>query len=379
MTLGNELEELLSGYLDNQLNEDELRVVQTALQDPVVQARYDDLCRMRDDLKALAAVPVRSLPSDFAQRVLAAAMAQLPVESASVSLSQPRVSSSGSHTDHRSQTYKWVAAVVGIAATVALAVWIPQFLNRKPTPSTEIAREGIPPDSPIEIVPPQDNSTKPAPTMQYVGRDDLLVQYILTVDVELSENSSIANSLMPLVQQHGIELIKGAKVEGEVKEALDKIRHTLPPAEAPLPSRVYLFRAPLESLDTVLSTMTENPDTYPVVRFGMAFELPSDPLLDKLSLNPAGDEAKLALQTVNGSIGLAQSVANSVSSYVDADDSFAVPLVTGQDEFRASPFASIPHQGKLVGASKRLTKSTFSLNDNDEGKLGFLLLFVRER
>jgi negative regulator of sigma E activity len=378
MTLSNELEELLSGYLDNQLNEDELRVVQTALQDPVVQARYDDLSRMRADLKALAAVPVRSLPSDFAQRVLAAAKAQLPVESPSVSLSQPSILSSGSHTDHRGRTYKWVAAVVGIAATIALAFWIPQFLNRKTTPSIEIA-EGIPPDSPIAEVPPQDNSTKPAPTMQYVGRDDLLVQYILTVDVELSENSSIANSLMPLVQRHGIELIKGAKVEGEVKEALDKIRHTLPPAEAPLPSRVYLFRAPLESLDTVLSTMMENSDTYPVVRFGMAFELPSDPLLDKLSLNPAGDEAKLTLQTVNGSIGLAQSVANSVSSYVDADDSFAVPLVTGQDEFRASPFASIPHQGKLVGSSKRLTKSTFSLNDNDEGKLGFLLLFVRER
>lgn len=387
MSLSNELEDLLSGYLDNQLNADELRKVQVALQNPAVQERYDELCQMRADLKALAAIPVRSLPGDFAQRVLAAVAAQSEsqpqVQLQSQPQPQPQPQAQPQPAYARGQATKWLAGLAGLAATIALAIWIPRAYEPKTTP-VEIAALNPTDDSTEKIESPVDleNSdlAEPAPPVQFVRRDDLKIQFIMTLDLELSENSTMANSLSPLLQQHGIQVIKGAKVEGEVKEALEKIRVTLPPEDAPLPSEVYLLRAAMQPLDTMLETMRMDLDTFPVFRFGLAFELPSDPLLDKLSLDSSNGESLNSLKTINGPVVLSQSMADAISGYVDADDSFAAPLVAAdQNEFRASPFEAIPVQGKLVGSSKRLAKSPLALSNTDDGKSAFLLMFVRQR
>ena len=72
MALSNKLEELLSGYLDNQLNADELREVDKALQEnPEVREYLEQLTAIRGSLKAVAAQTKAVLPASFAQNVMA--------------------------------------------------------------------------------------------------------------------------------------------------------------------------------------------------------------------------------------------------------------------------------------------------------------------
>lgn len=396
MSLSDETEELLSGYLDNQLDADDLRKVKAALADPAVQARYEDFIKIRQDLRSLAAISVRGLPADFAQRVLSVATARASADESSVSL--PNALDAGTDSDdRRGKPYAWLAAVVGLAATVALAIWIPQALERKsvlPFKSSDLVAQGD--SNPGNSSSGNSNANEASsvdsteiqsqtpvdrdPQERYVRRADLNVQYVMTLDLELSEKTSMAKSLGPLMNQFGIELVKGAKVGGDLKLALDKIRVTPPPEDAPLPSEVYLFRAPTESIGNIVEVLMNDLANYPVARLGLAFEMPSDPLIDQLSVNSPGKDSSASLGSVNSLIGLSQMIADAVSNYVDADDAFAAPLVAAdREDFRASPFDSIPPQGKLIGSSKRTKSAAPTLDSMGDGKFAFLLLFVRQR
>lgn len=380
MALSNKLEELLSGYLDNQLNADELREVDKALQEnPEAREHLEQLAAIRGSLKAVAAHSKAVLPASFAQNVMAQ-IAASKVAASSVQLPNPVQLSPASPAGVR-WNGKLVAALVGLAAMLMLAVYVAKKDGTAVDPGAgpvEIAKgTGNDPGT----LDPQEHAAE----SRLVRRDDLRIHYIMTVDVELSKDTSTKQSVAPLFEKYGVELIKGAKVNRDIEKALNDIRVTAVPEQAPLDSEVYLIRAASSSLDSIFETMREDRKNFPLVRFGMSYELPSDPLLDKLSSTDDSEASDLMgqLKQKNGTVTLGQAIADAVgtNAQVTADLNFATPLVqSAEQEFRASPFEAIPAQGKLVGSSRKGTQLDATLESSAaNGEMSFLLLFVRQR
>lgn len=391
MALSNKLEELLSGYLDNQLNADELREVDKALQeDPEAREHLEQLTEIRGSLKAVAAQTKAVLPASFAQNVMAqiaaAKVAASPVQVPNpVELDQPSPAvPTGVRWDG-----KLVAALVGLAAMLMLAVYVAKNNGTAVDPgagTVDIAQGKSNDPSPERIVNSGEVDPQEQPTeTRLVRRDDLRIHYIMTVDVELSKNTSTKQSVAPLFEKFGVELIKGAKLNRDIEKALNDIRVTAVPEQAPLDSEVYLIRAASSSLDSIFETMREDRKNFPLIRFGISYELPNDPLLDKLSSTDDSEASDLMgqLKQKNGTVALGQAIADAVgtNAQVTTDLNFVTPLVqSAEQEFRASPFEAIPAQGKLVGSSRKGTQLDATLESSAaNGEMSFLLLFVRQR
>lgn len=385
MALSNKLEELLSGYLDNQLNADELREVEKALQEnPEAGEHLEQLIALRGSLKAVAAQTKAVLPASFAQNVMAQ-IAAAKVAAAPVQVSNPvsPAAPTGVRWDG-----KLVAALVGLAAMLMLAVYVAKNRGIEVDPGTgtvDIAQGKSNESSPERIVNPGEASPQEQPTeTRLVRRDDLRIHYIMTVDVELTKETSSKQAVAPLFEKYGVELIKGVKLNRDIEKALNDIRVTAVPEQAPLDSEVYLIRASLTSLDSIFETMREDRKNFPLIRFGISYELPNDPLLDKLSSTDSeASELMGQLKQKNGAVAFGQAIADTVGSnaQVTKDLSFATPLVQpAEQEFRASPFEAIPVQGKLVGSSRKAAQLDSTLESAAaNGEMGFLLLFVRQR
>lgn len=387
MSLSNKIEELLSGYLDNQLTADELREVEEALKDPQVQVYLSSLRKNRDSLKALAQQPKPSLRPDFAKLVMAQVAAQSAaksdVKSSQVSLAKSTVDS------------RIVAALVSIAAMLVLAIYFSQdhsnsgrpggseVVSNDTAPSTDPNSTGSPQakqspaaESPLEHSSQSTNGTR------LVSRNDMIINYLMTIDFEIPVNQTSETTLGPLLEKYGIQLVKGAKVTNEVRIALDAMRITKAPQDVPLATEVYLLRASLSSMDLILETIRSTPSSFTNVRLGMAYELPSDPLVDKLSadMQKEVDALSSLLKESSTPILLGNAIASSVveNQQVTVDQSFASPLVAASGDFRASPFESIPEQGKLVSSSSRSPKSVLQQQGAEDNEKGFALLFVRQ-
>ena len=383
MALSNKLEELLSGYLDNQLNADELREVDKALQeDPEAREYLEHLTEIRGSLKAVAAQTKAVLPASFAQNVMAQIAAAKVA--ASPGPSPVQLSPSGVRWDG-----KLVASLVGLAAMLMLAVYVAKNNGTAVDPGTgsvEIAQGKSNDPTPERIVDSGEANPQEQPTeTRLVRRDDLRIHYIMTVDVELSKDTSTKQSVAPLFEKFGVELIKGAKLNRDIEKALNDIRVTAVPEQAPLDSEVYLIRAASSSLDSIFETMREDRKNFPLIRFGISYELPNDPLLDKLSATDDSEASELMgqLKQKNGTVALGQAIADAVgtNAQVTTDLNFVTPLVqSAEQEFRASPFEAIPAQGKLVGSSRKGTQLDATLESSAaNGEMSFLLLFVRQR
>ncbi len=253
------------------------------------------------------------------------------------------------------------------------------------TGTVDIAQGTNEPSSERIVNPGEVNPQEQATETRLVRRDDLRIHYIMTVDVELSKNTSAKQSVAPLFEKYGVELIKGAKLNRDIEKALNDIRVTAVPEQAPLDSEVYLIRAASYSLDSIFETMREDRKNFPLIRFGISYELPNDPLLDKLSSKEDSETSELMgqLQQKNGTIALGQAIADAVGTnpQVTANLNFVTPLVqSAEQEFRASPFEAIPAQGKLVGSSRKGTQLDATLESSAaNGEMSFLLLFVRQR
>lgn len=391
MGLSNKLEELLSGYLDNQLNADELREVDKALQEnPEAREYLEHLTEIRGSLQVVAAQTKAVLPASFSQNVMAQiAAAKVPASPVQVPNPVSPAAPTGVRWDG-----KLVAALVGLAAMLMLAVYVAknnvaQNNGTAVDPgagTVDIAQGKSDDPSPERIVNSGEVDPQEQPTeTRLVRRDDLRIHYIMTVDVELSKNTSTKQSVAPLFEKFGVELIKGAKLNRDIEKALNDIRVTAVPEQAPLDSEVYLIRAASSSLDSIFETMREDKKNFPLIRFGISYELPNDPLLDKLSSTDDSEASDLMgqLKQKNGTVALGQAIADAVgtNAQVTTDLNFVTPLVqSAEQEFRASPFEAIPAQGKLVGSSRKGTQLDATLESSAaNGEMSFLLLFVRQR
>ena len=405
MSLSSHLEELLSGYVDNRLDQDELREVHSLLNDPLVRQRIQQLQSLRADLKLLAERPVGS---ELSKNFTASVLARLPSSRTEASIDgSPVVEASLLRTPANSTTVtashgkmstnrRMLLGLAAVAAALMLAAlpWMDRVLSPWSEPqlkqdlaSTDLGSEEF-------------DATEPAePPSIAVQRDDLIINYVMTADVELAAGASTESIIVPLLKQHGVQLMKGARVDKKVAEALDGIRMTSV-EKSSLSAEVYLIRAVSTELDGLLETFREDSVTFPAYRLGMVFELPGGSLMDKLSIRElsadsvadakeAGSEDDAdslalsqqlsALDQAPLKLGQAMAAVLANENSVDPNATFAAPLVTQNgDDFRPSPFESIPLQGKLVGASKNRFSASDQLKDSDQS-MSFLLLFVRQR
>ncbi|MFO0939215.1 MAG: hypothetical protein U0930_00465 [Pirellulales bacterium] len=383
MSLSNKLEELLSGYLDNQLTADELREVEASLNDPQVQAYLGSLRQNRDSLKILAQQRKPNIRPDFSKLVMAQIASQSAAQAANEEKATVSLPKAKSTIDSRI-----IAALVSIAAMLVLAIYFSQDHSGSRPEENKVVSDDSgskidsqQQDSVVPELPFKQNDPIPSGS-RLVRRDDVLISYLMTMDIEIPKNQTSFDALGPLLEQYGIQLVKGAKLTDEVKRALDDLRVTPGPQGEPLATEVYLLKASLSSMDSILESIRSNPTSFFNVRLGMAYELPSDPLVDKLSadVQKEVDALNSLMKQSAAPILLGQAIANSVvdNQDVTVDQSFASPLVARDGDVRPSPFESIPEQGKLVSSSGRRLKNTIHQQTIEDDEKSFALLFVRQ-
>lgn len=377
MSLSNRIEELLSGYVDNQLSAAELREVQSVLEQPDVQSHLTTLRLLRKSMKALEQRDRPALPMDFADRIMAeAASRKSAIEGQRSVVCPPGNVSTASRS-------KLIAALVGLAAVLALVALV-VLRDGSKVGNTDLAGNGpvnIPPREIVPEVPDFPESMSESSSQQkLVVRQDLQVSYVMTVDLELGVSSSADRVLSALLDKYGIRLVNGVKVDRTIDKALDDMRMTAAPEDS-IAGEAYLIRANTVSLGAMLEEIQADMNRFPVVRLGIAYGLPGESLLEQLaSSDPKSEESQLP---TNGVISMAQAMAKSVSETVTVDEAFAIPLVDEKPADEKSPFASrmssIPFQGLPVSSSSRNQSLRSPLATPSEEGMSFLLLLVRYR
>lgn len=367
MSLSNKMEDLLSGYLDNQLRPDELREVEAALLEPQVQAYLDDLKQNRESLKLLSVQSQSAPHPDFAKLVLA----QLASKTNEVSKPEPQ----------RRFDARIFVALAALAAALVVAI----VVLKDDSSTVLLSGDKLVVNDPSNAVEPTTIDSPPEDSVEkgrLVGGGDLSITYLMTVDVEVSKGSTSATAVVPLLAKYGINLIKGSRVTKEVEKALDEMRMLNETNELAATTEVFLVRADTKSAGDFVEALRVDSASFPRLRIGMAYEIPTDPLLDKLSLNAQNNEANELLSMLNmdsATLALGKAIANSIvdSREITASSSFAAPLVDG--DYRPSPFEAVPEQGKLVGSKIRRQPSALSQQVAGEEENSFVLLFVRQR
>ncbi len=131
-----EKELLLSASLDGALSPDEQAMLDQWFQeDPSALRQREELAEVRDQLRA-ALSPLRQakLDQQFAQRVVEAAIQQAQRESLGADHPLVRLAAQPAAADRPSATaaWRWAAAVVALAASLLLAVYLGQSQNDAP-------------------------------------------------------------------------------------------------------------------------------------------------------------------------------------------------------------------------------------------------------
>ncbi len=353
---GEQLDELLSGFLDSRLSAEELKTVQDILRnDKSVHQRLDDLRMAGRQLKGLqerllADPSTPKLPADFSARVIAQAQrealqAGLPEEH-HVRLAEQEAIVSFS----RGKQFAWrlpltiASSAVSIAALVLLAIYLPGRFGADDPPAPAI---GIPDPlatttSPVETAGPDETAapqvvvTPEAATAaeeRYVSDPNFKILAALVVDIEITRDALENNVLGEVFAATNIAIESPILADPELKQALAETQMVVEPQEeqAVSDSMIYFVRADSKSIDTALSAIYEDQVNFLDVRYNVVFDNPVTQLMNK--------------------------IAGSTGSRFATSDRFASAVSTGEASFDelqgASPFPGVSRQGNFVSSNQR--------------------------
>jgi hypothetical protein len=346
MPLGEELDELLSGYIDGRLTADELQRVEAALAQTAVRDRLDWLRGVGQELRMASSQLDTALPADFASRVMQACKDRAAEDEARA---EPVLAAS------RPKAWHIASALAGLAAMIALAIWLPQMsLDRSERHSlSDSSRGSIDGTDGLG-----DNPTVPEMTVIDPGRmasdqgNVSPISYSLVLDLELSPTARQQSVIQSLLGRYGIGTFTGIRSNEEIDQAIDRLRFTVDEQAKVRSAEVYLIRAPAGVLDAMISEIQSSVDLFPSYRFDLAFQTPT--------------------------LSLSQAIAGAVGQAIPSESNFAVSLVEESGAgYRPSPFESIPTQGMPVGASRRQERFDMSIELGGSNDLSYLLLLVR--
>lgn len=359
------MDELLSAYLDGQLTADELRQVESLLEEPAARQRLEQLRAVGLRLRTLAAQPSRGLSKDFSDRVVALAIRRYQSDVSCSENKQEAVDvrplGSSSGLGWNGKLRNALGLIAAVAATILLAVWMPRLLTQSSS-SPPIAA-----DSPLanqtNTQPQSLASSSQATTNEQhsVGKGDLVASgrlssaqltYTMVLDVEITLQASQQQLLRSVLAKHGIQIAKTVVVNSQIEAALSRMRHTVPHESLPSISELYWVHAPIQVLDQAIQEIQSTVDQFPVCRFDLAFETPAASL----------SQAIAATAQLTSSAG-----------------SIAIPVIpSDKEQYRQSPFESVAYQGTLVSANLRPAGGIESRDDTTVAAgQGNLLLLVR--
>ncbi len=358
MPLGKYIDdELLSAYMDGQLDAAELRLVETALRDdPSVVVRLGQLRGVTERLRLLASVSHPGLPADLSRRVVALCKnsSLVPSGTARVADASGVSTESTASKRPRNRVFWWIAAnTAALAAVIALAVFLPKP-NRtiEPTGTPLVVENTTPPEPEIEM-PFHDESASQLASEQPEGA----ITLTLVLDLDLSRRAVEQEALNALFEKYGIQLVTGIGSNANIEKEINRLRFTVKDEKEMAnlrPAELYLVRASEEVLDAALGEIEADVALYPSYRFDMVFQTPA--------------------------ASLTQAIANSLDGQIAESSSIAVAIdAQVEDQIHQSPFTSIPHQGTLVSSNKRQSSKYDSLEEVPSGgKMSYLLLLVRK-
>ncbi|MEM7474213.1 MAG: hypothetical protein AAF483_04415 [Planctomycetota bacterium] len=334
-------DELLSAYFDNALGESErLQAEKLLAEDKRAQARADSFHDLSSSLKthfessrresAVQAQGGSALGSDFSARVIAAAQADVirrgdrdhfvlgkqatenhsAAEEEAITGAAPDLAENVVERAPEQPSFSWtsvVAVLGGLAAVILLVASLSGLFrgdqdsgglakdpegNLSATDPSNLANENEPvnpfprdndadvgPEQSIDPLPPENGA------VEYVGEMDFPpILYLVMLDLEIDAKAYEDEVFEKTLSNAGIKVGEPIAATQEVQDAIGAAR-TAAGDQEEAPALIYLVRAPLTELSTVLEKTLSNFDDYPHVAMDLGFDVPQINLLKKLAKN----------------------------------------------------------------------------------------------
>ena len=387
---GENLNELLSGFLDGELTGDELLAVQAKLDDAPTQARLDELSELRRDVKASFRKESPRISSrELASRVIEAAQREA-VEAGLPDEHHVRLVDNApiqTLSVGRSRTSRKRLATFGLAAAalILLMTQVPKFFDSGTGSNQPVAVEpgsGDPDSNPEDrpIVdgssPFEDSSTGPVlaendnnssetqspngigqeaiggPTPTYVSGMNFEQAVVLVIDIEVSATAKGAERFDDVLRKHGLLRDEPVQAGDEIANAVSETRMMVRPEEDARASEasIYFVRSDFRVLGAALDELYFDKEAFPNVSFSIAVDNPMVRLMEK--------------------------IARSTGQRFLANQSFAVPV----REREGSPFGAFRTPPTYISAQKRsqgFSGDGMAKMFEQSGELNSVLFFVR--
>ncbi len=327
---GEKLEELLSGFIDGELNQTELHQVEELLRsDPAIQYRVDELRKQSLAVRELGKV-LGSQPRTYSLAQVVIARAQQQAIDANLPPNH-HVRIAVPASKRKKLSVSMVASVLALAASLLLIVALPEL-----TTSPKLASSTAPNETQIAG---GDLNNSPAPVVEnsnlpigeYVGQADNSVPpitYVLVVDIEVTAEAWNANVLNDIWASAGIQVTDSVVVDPSVTQAIDNsLMVVTPPSQQVEQKFLHVVRADMKQIDVTLRNIWKDKVRFPRVTLNVA-------------IDTRADLVRQVLRSMKG---------NSTIS------SFAAPVATEDAQVAAhpSPFVGSAGGVKYVSSSDR--------------------------
>lgn len=297
---GEELDELLSGFLDGQLTAAELQTVQEILaEDPDAAKQLEALRRQQQQLKQVGErLTARAgLPADFSQRILATAAQQVAGLDLPDGHHAHSAASMAPEIAQPAGGVGWSRRTVGIAASLAvvaallLAVSIPKLL----VPHN--ADQPIALDPPVEVEPGHELATDSPATVEYVVEQEAAkINFVLVCDIQIKRQAHREHRLADVFSAAGIQRGIPVQADAALQKTLGDTRMIVQPEQPSERETIFYFvRADMADLSDAIDLVWRDKESFPNVRLDLAYDHPRVQLMREIlrrsSRQAAGGQA----------------------------------------------------------------------------------------
>ena len=219
-----QIKELISAYLDDELSVEERALVERHLADSVECQQFLD--RIRQQRTALQSLPRRKLKGDFSQRVLQAIEQARPEQARPTVSTEPVVAAPSQPARWKS----WQRSLITIGTVAALAMIALYVTNGRtnpgPKPGEVTGDDKKPPVKlPDEVKTPEESvlpKLEPLSqdTLLAVGEFQRLVQYVTVFDVTLTPRAQKNRTFEAWLEKAGIPKSKGIVLDQKLEQEI---------------------------------------------------------------------------------------------------------------------------------------------------------------
>ncbi len=385
MSAKEHLEELLSGFLDGELNADELQQVQSAMAaDATLGEHVEQLKQLGNDLRR---IPQQRLPRDFSQRVLAAAQAEAArAEGGSTTASYvypAQVAESRDSRAHSGAWYKTAASLAAIAATLLFAAylsgWLPtgiqqtgsgELVENKNEENNNEDATGTPDlmlPLPVDSEPTAGEIVRNEIKRQ--GSNDLGIEYLTVYEIRPTVEAWQSNTIASLLQEVGIEWSSPVKASNDLIVTLNETRSIsrgIPNGEGDQVALV-LVRASGLKVEKAMMNIWNRESQFPHVFMDVAFDIPGKEMVRKLT------------EAQRGAFADARAIATPIIATSTETSSSPRSGLANATQFSAAPTDRYVTDRNVPNAARARPLTYGSpVTSDDEEELTYLLLVIRK-